>query len=235
MKDMKRIDEIKRMLVKKATSFTTGGFKPTNSDTESWIGKVYLYKDGESIPMDNDGKRMLPLLQLYLEGLPFIPDALKGTKVVTVFISENMPMEISNNGDNWLIREYKEKDTLVNKNLLNPSSFLKPFPLKSNLIDEDYPVWDSGDIPLEICDELLKMENSGEISDYYDYMECSGGHKIGGYPEYIQSGVDFGDGYEFVLQIASDEKANLNIIDSGNIYLAKNSQTGDWKLYCDFY
>lgn len=35
--DMERIDEIKRMLVKKATGFTTGGFKPTNSDSESWI------------------------------------------------------------------------------------------------------------------------------------------------------------------------------------------------------
>ena len=45
----------------------------------------------------------------------------------------------------------------------------------------------------------------------------------------------FGDGYEFMLQIASDEKANLNIVDNGNFYLAKNSQTGEWRLYCDFY
>ena len=45
IKDMKRIDEIKKILVKKATGFTTGGFKPTNSDTESWIGRVYLYKE----------------------------------------------------------------------------------------------------------------------------------------------------------------------------------------------
>ena len=79
------------------------------------------------------------------------------------------------------------------------------------------------------------VEDSGEITDYYDYTDCFAGHKIGGYPNYIQSGIDFGDGYEFMIQIASDEKANLNIIDSGNFYLAKNSQTGDWRLYCDFY
>ena len=112
---------------------------------------------------------------------------------------------------------------------------IKPYPLKSQLITEDYPIWDSGDIPMDIEDELVEMEDSGEITDYYDYTDCFAGHKIGGYPNYIQSGIDFGDGYEFMIQIASDEKANLNIIDSGNFYLAKNSQTGDWRLYCDFY
>lgn len=232
---MKRIDKIKKILVKKATGFTTGGFKPTNSDTESWIGRVYLYKEDETIPTDNDGKMMLPILQVCLEGLPYIPDALKGTKVLTVFMSENMPGRLSSNGNNWVIREYKEEDVLVIKDLSNQLSSIKPFPLKSRLIEEDYPVWDSGDIPMEIEDELVEMEDSGEITDYYDYTDCFAGHKIGGYPNYIQSGIDFGDGYEFVFQITSDEKANLNIIDSGNVYLAKNRQTGDWKFYCDFY
>ncbi|KAB3902573.1 MULTISPECIES: DUF1963 domain-containing protein [Bacteroides] len=232
---MKRIDEIKKILVKKATGFTTGGFKPTNSDTESWIGRVYLYKEDEAIPTDNDGKTMLPILQVCLEGLPYIPDALKGTKVLTVFMSENIPGRLSSNGNNWVIREYKEEDVLVIKDLSNQPSSIKPFPLKNLLIEEDYPVWDSGDIPMEIEDELVEMEDSGEITDYYDYTDCFVGHKIGGYPNYIQSGIDFGAGYEFVLQITSDEKANLNIIDSGNVYLAKNRQTGDWKFYCDFY
>lgn len=81
---MERIDEIKRMLVKKATGFTTGGFKPTNSNSESWIGRVCLYKEEETIPTDNEGKMMFPLLQVCLDGLPYIPDALKGTKVLTV-------------------------------------------------------------------------------------------------------------------------------------------------------
>ncbi len=232
---MKRIDEIKKILVKKATGFTTGGFKPTNSDTESWIGRVYLYKEDEGIPTDNNGKMMLPILQICLNGLPYIPEELKGTKALTVFVSEDMPGRLANNGNNWVIREYKEDDLLVLKDICNQSSPVKPYPLKSQLIEEDYPVWDSGDIPMEIEDELVEMEDSGEITDYYDYTDCFAGHKIGGYPNYIQSGIDFGDGYEFMIQIASDEKANLNIIDSGNFYLSKNSQTGDWRLYCDFY
>ena len=195
---MKRIEEIKKQLVKRATGFITGGFRPTNSNTENWIGQVYLYRENEDIPIDDNGKAMLPLLQICLE--------------------------------------YKEEDVLVVKDIyMQSSSRIKPYPLKSQLITEDYPVWDSGDIPMDIEDELVEMEDSGEITDYYDYTDCFAGHKIGGYPNYIQSGIDFGDGYEFMIQIASDEKANLNIIDSGNFYLAKNSQTGDWRLYCDFY
>ena len=133
------------------------------------------------------------------------------------------------------MREYKEGNILVNKDLSNNSSPIKPFPLKSRLIEEDYPIFDGGDIPEDIMEELEEMEDSEEITDYYDYTECHSEHKIGGYPCYIQSGINWGEGYEFVLQIASDEKANLNIIDSGNIYLAKSRLTGDWKLYCDFY
>lgn len=233
---MKRIEEIKKQLVKRATGFITGGFRPTNSNTENWIGQVYLYRENEDIPIDDNGKAMLPLLQICLEGLPYIPDALKGSKVLTIFVSENMPGRLAYNGDAWVIREYKEEDVLVVKDIyMQSSSRIKPYPLKSQLITEDYPVWDSGDIPMDIEDELVEMEDSGEITDYYDYTDCFAGHKIGGYPNYIQSGIDFGDGYEFMIQIASDEKANLNIIDSGNFYLSKNSQTGDWRLYCDFY
>lgn len=232
---MDKITAIKKRLVKKATNFTTGGFRPTNSNTESWIGRVYLYKEDEEIPTDNNGKLMIPLFQVCLESLPYVPASLQDTKVLTIFASADIPMDLVANGDNWLIREYKMNDVLVVKDLVNKASFVKPFPLKSQLIEEDYPVWDGGGIPAEIESELLEMEKSGEITDYFDYVEINEGHKIGGYPNFIQSGIDFGEGYEFLLQIASDEKANLEIVDSGNMYFAKNSQTGDWKLYCDFY
>ena len=35
-----------------ATGFITGGFRPTNSNTENWIGQVYLYRENEDIPID---------------------------------------------------------------------------------------------------------------------------------------------------------------------------------------
>ena len=232
---MNEIDNIKKQIVRKATEFITGGFKPTNSNSESWIGKVYLYKVDEEIPKDSNGNLMFPLFQLCLDNLENIPKILSETKALTVFIAEELPMDLTENGNGWLIREYKKSDSLIIKELTNPKSFIKPFPLTPKIIEEDYPVWDGGGLTSEMEDKILELENSGDIDDYYDITENQYGHKLGGYPSFCQPGVDFGDDYEFVFQIASDEKANFNIVDSGTIFLTKNSKTGEWKYYCDFY
>ena len=254
------IAEIKNRLAKRATDLSAAGFKPTYSDKECWIGRVAFYKEDESIPMEADGTPMLPLLQLSLEGLPYIPDGLENTKMITVFISEDLPTGrapsangpqhlpaapsangpehlpagLSANGHGWVLREYRKDDQLVNKRLENIDSYIRPFPLKTTFIPEDYPVWDSGGIPSDIEDQILRLEKAGEITDYYDIIENNYGHKLGGYPTFCQSGIDFGEDFEFLLQIASDGKANLNIVDAGTIFLAKNKKTGDWRLYIDF-
>ncbi len=232
---MNEIEDIKGQIVKRGIELKTGGFKPTNSTSESWIGKVYLYKEDEEIPTDKNGKLMIPLFQLCFENLPFIPEIFSNTKVITVFISSDLPVELTPNGENWLLREYKTTDKLVVKDLNNPNSLLKAFPLKPEIIEEDYPVWDGGGLSSKLEDKILELENSGVIEDYYDITENQYGHKIGGYPSFCQPGPDFGDDFEFTIQIASDDKANLNIVDSGTIFLAKNNQTEDWKYYCDFY
>ena len=120
---MMTIDEIKSKLARKAVEFETGGFKPTYSMTESWIGKVYLYAKDENIPTDETGKTMYPLFQLCLEGLPFVPECLSETKVITVFISKELPVDMTPtpNGKNWLLREYKHTDELVEKNWQIPN------------------------------------------------------------------------------------------------------------------
>jgi len=35
--------------------------------------------------------------------------------------------------------------------------------------------------------------------------------------------------------LVSDAKAQLNIVDGGTIFLAKNAATGEWEFYCDFF
>ena len=232
---MDEIENIKKQIVRKATEFIAGGFKPTNSNSESWIGKVYLFKKDEEIPKDKEGNLMLPLFQLCFDNIENIPEILTDTKVITVFISKDLPVYLTDNGENWLIREYKKSEKLIIKELTNPKSFIKPFPLTPKTIEEDYPVWDGGGLSSEMEDKIIELENSGVIDDYYDITDNQYGHKLGGYPSFCQSGIDFGDDYEFVFQIASDEKANFNVVDSGTIFLAKNSKTGEWKYYCDFY
>lgn len=232
---MNEISVIKQQIVKKATELKTGGFRPTYSKSESWIGNVYLYKKNEEIPKDKKGDLMMPLFQLCLTNLPIIPKVLSETKVLTVFVSKDLPVTLTPNGENWLIREYKCIDDLLIKKLIHPNSFLKAFPLKPQIVNEDYPVWDGGGLSSELESKILDLENSGLIKDYYDIAENQYGHKVGGYPSFCQSGIYFGDDFEFAFQIATDEKANLNIIDNGTIYLAKNSKSGEWKYYCDFY
>lgn len=232
---MDEIEKLKKALSKKATTFQSGGFKPTNSISESWIGRVYLYLENEEIPNDSKGKQMLPLFQLSLDNLPFIPDILSDTKLITIFISKEIPMDLTINGNDWVIREYKDTSNIVIKDLKNENSLIKAFPLSSKLIEEDYPVWEDPEIPNDILDRIIELEDEGFIDSYYDMIENNYGHKLGGYATYRQLGIDFGQDYEFVLQIASDEKANLNIIDSGNFYFAKNRKTDEWMYYIDFY
>jgi len=232
---MDDIQKIKKILAKKATQLIAGGFKPENSATESWIGRVYLYHQDEEIPLDNNGNLMLPLFQLCFDQLPFVPEILQETQIITVFISKDFPMDLTPNGNNWVLREYKNRDQIVIKDLQNNTSFIKPFPLSTQLIEEDFPVWEDQEMPENISDKINELENSGEINSYYDFFENSYGHKIGGYAAYCQSGIYYGEDYEFVFQISSDEKVQLNIIDSGNFYFAKNKKTGEWLYYCDFY
>jgi uncharacterized protein YwqG len=231
---MNEIENIKRQIVRKATEFVRGSFKRTNSNSESWIGKVYLYKAGEEIPKDSNGLLMIPLMQLNLENIE-LPRIISDSKVITVFISEELPMGLTENGQNWLLREYKKYENLTIKELIHPNTIVKSFPLKTKDVEEDYPVWDGGGLTSEVEDKILELEDSGIIEDYHDVTENHYGHKLGGYPSFCQPGIDFGEDFEFVFQIASDDKANLNFIDSGTLFFAKNRKTGKWRYYCDFY
>ena len=173
-------------------------------------------------------------MQLNLENIE-LPRIISDSKVITVFISEELPMGLTENGQNWLLREYKKYENLTIKELIHPNTIVKSFPLKTKDVEEDYPVWDGGGLTSEVEDKILELEDSGIIEDYHDVTENHYGHKLGGYPSFCQPGIDFGEDFEFVFQIASDDKANLNFIDSGTLFFAKNRKTGKWRYYCDFY
>ncbi len=232
------IQEIKNKIAKPTTKFDTGGFRPKNTIEESWIGKVFLFKEDEEIPRDENGNLMLPLAQFYLPDLPFVPETISDKKVITVFMSQNFPecFEPIPMGKNWLIREYESIEELSVKEISNPNSFLKPFPLKSEFVKEDYPLWDGGGLSDEMFGIICDLEEKEGI-EYYDDIGVNHEyqHKFGGYPSFCQAGVDFGENFEFIFQISSDGKANLNVIDSGSLMFSKNIKTNEWNLYYDFY
>jgi uncharacterized protein YwqG len=228
------IEEVKNKLAKPAIVFETGGCLPEYSMNESWIGDVYLFAPDEDAPMNEGGNPMHPLLQLCTEGLPYLPECLSETKLITVFVSDDLPMDVTPNGHNWMLREYGHDTKLTVKKPVYPDWEVKPYPLKPLPVKQDYPVWEDEIISDDMSKEIIMLGKSKGV-DYYDMVENIDGHKLGGYPAYIQNGVDYGEGFEFVLQISTDEKARLNIVDSGNIYLAKNAESGEWMFYCDFF
>lgn len=234
-------EEIKAALARPAVAFTRDCLQPTYVTTKSWLGRVYLGRPGETLPLDAQGQPMWPLLQLVLTDLPWVPKALANTQALAVFLSQQLPIALplatrtAPNGQNWLMREYHSGETLVMKELVAATSPLRPFALQAGPVVADYPVWDDGNIPEEMVARIAALARAGVVDEDSEWAENCDGHKLGGWPTFCQPGIEFSPGFEFVLQIASDAKAQLNIVDGGTIFLAKNAATGEWEFYCDFY
>lgn len=229
------IQSIQDRLAKPALKLTAGGFRPSHSDEESWLGRVFLFREEEELPINSAGEILLPFAQFHLPSLPFRSPHLQGVKVLTVFMANPFPDELEPMGERWLVREYRDEDVLVRKELTAEKAFLKPFPLKAEVVPADYPLWDGGGVPRDLELEILELERSGRIECYYDLTTHCYEHKLGGYPSFCQSGIDPGEGFEFVMQISSDAKINLNVVDSGSLMFWKHRDSGEWALYYDFY
>lgn len=228
------IDEIKKELARKAILFRTGGKRPANTLGESWIGSVRWKLAHEELPIDSKGKAMNPLATIFVPDSTHTPKELKQVSLVTIFVSDDLHDNLIDVNQSFCIRTYSTLDHLVGCEWNFEK--IKAFPLVEELVDDDYPTWDDGGIPEDLFDVICEMEEE-ETVDYFEDIigEIYGIHKIGGYPAFCQSGHWFGEGYEFVLQISSDYKAQLNIVDSGNFYFFYHPQKNDWKVYCDFY
>lgn len=228
--------EIKDKIKRKATILKTGGKKPTGNLLESWIGSVRWSLENESIPQDKSDKNMILLATIFIKELPYIPTELNGLDLLTIFMSLDVYDNLTEEDlSPWfVIRQYSSLDGLVQREWY--ADIVKPFPLFPQLVDNDFPTWDCGGISSDVEDEILALENDEGVDYFNDICEeMYGQHKLGGYPCFCQSGYWFGNGYEFVIQISSDEKAKFNIVDCGNFYFYYNVEKEDWKVYCDFY
>lgn len=229
------IEQFKQKSKRKAVNFQTGGIRPTHQIGESWIGNVCWQMPGESQPLSKNGEPMIPIATIFVPESDYVPKALEGIKMISIFLDIDWLecFDRSKLRDLFVIRTYESLDGLVPCNYSN-KEHISPFPLVPNYIDDELPSWSS--LSFEEYDYLesigVDMDNYDElIFEYSDYIM----HKLGGYPDPIQSAVTFDKGYEFVMQIYSDEKAGFNIVDNGNFYFGYNPNTKDWSIKCDFY
>ncbi len=229
-------DEIRAILARPAVELTTDDSPPVGPAPAGWLGRVNLARPGETLPLDAQGRPMWPLLQLVLTDLPAVPASLATTQALTVFVSPQLPVDTkpAPNGQNWLLREYAHGEALVPVAMACPDSPLQPLPLHAGPPVADYPVWDGGGMSDKLLRNILALERAGTIPNYFEWASLHRGHKLGGWPTFGQPGIEFSPGFAFVLQIASDARAHLNVVDGGTIFLAKNAATGAWEFYCDF-
>lgn len=230
---MQELESIKKAVVKQAVIFETGGKRPTKELMESWIGRVGWKTTDENIPEDCNGEPMIPLMTLFIKDLPHIPEVVNSVELITVFISAAAIEAVTLEDDDFCVRTYHSLEDLESCDW--HTDYIKAFPLTPKVLNEDYPMWDSEDIPESLRERILELESDGEI-DYFediaDTDECY--HKLGGYPSYIQSGIAW-DNYEFIFQIVSDEKADFYFGDDGNIYFFYNKEEDRWRVHYDYY
>ncbi len=222
------IEEFKREVKRKAVVLDIGGFRPPEDPFYSWFGKVSFCKSDEDWPMQ-DGKPMHALAQINLTDFPFKPKGLEKIEFITVFIGpRELPVDTPN-GNNWEIRTYENLSDLIPLNQLDTGSWIKPFPMKSRVVEEDYPCWE--DVPVE-CPEEIE-------DDYYDLFDNVNGFKFGGWPTLVQAEIFWAPWNkheacpEYVFQIDTTEKGNWMWVDNGVGYFGKGTaegKEGEWTL-----
>jgi uncharacterized protein YwqG len=213
---------------RKASIAQIGGFRPPESLVHSWFGGQGVGLSGEELPKYK-GKEMSPLMQVKVDELPHVPDALGKTKFLVVFFNrEEIPFD-QENGNGWLIREYDSIEGLVPLPKASEGDAVKDFPIKWKLSDNEGPGWEDA---WGVTD-LGSINESEEASDlFFDRFLNHSGTKFGGWPSDIQHGLG-GDG-EFVFQIGSEEKPRWMWADNGIGYFLKE-ENGDWSFQCQFY
>lgn len=236
------IKAIKKELTRPAVLFKTGGRRPEKILGESWINRVGFRWPEEDLPVSPSGKPMRPLAMIFLKDLPYIPGNLRGLYMISIFVSEDLFDDAPDENDleqYVCVRQYDDEN--IDKLVPCDWKVGRSFPIFPVLLENDYPVWTDSNFPDRIFTNIFRYEKNGELNYHEDIrsqISCETGViKLGGWPDYIQSNSPLPDGFHFAFEINSDEKADLNFIDSGSLYFYNDSADpdGHWITRLDFY
>ncbi|PHN03187.1 DUF1963 domain-containing protein [Flavilitoribacter nigricans] len=215
-------------LARPAALAQLGGFRPTGDPLTSRFSGDFVMLESESWPVYEE-QPLTSILQINLSELPFIPPALEGYQLITIFIDTQEPPHATPMGDGWVIRLYSSTAGLLPR--ANPvrKSRLKSFEIQWQYSPTECPDWEDADARIDLS-ELQLLDDAGEaLLETFTNHELT---KIGGWPSLIQHQLEM-DADDFVIQIGSEPKANCNWIDGGNIYLGLVD--GQWQIECQFH
>ena len=214
-------------LRRRAIRMEIGGFRPPEGPGGSWFGRVNLALPGEEWPT-HDGKPMYALAQVDLTQLPFRPPRLEDVEMITVFIDDDLPGEDEPNGDGWCLRAYPELSRLVPLQQADTGSYIKPLPMRPEVIEADHP---------SDMEESIELPELSE--DAIERFQPAEGFKLGGWPYLVQHEIswDWGDPHaaepEYVFQIDSTDKGNWMWGDTGVGYFGRGTRPGrtdEWTM-----
>jgi hypothetical protein len=226
--DPATLEAVRARLRRRAIRMEIGGFRPPDGSGGSWFGRVNLALPGEGWPT-SDGQPLHALAQIDLTQLPYRPPRLDDVAMVTVFIADPPPYEDEPNGDGWCLRAYPDLARLVPLDPVDTGSSLRPFPMRPEIVEDDYPGHDDmpGEIPGDVRDEFGETFRTAE------------GFKLGGWPLLVQSEIEWGawgehpGRPEYIFQIDSTGKGGWMWGDSGVGYFGRGTQPGhtdEWTL-----
>jgi hypothetical protein len=208
-----------------------GGFRPEEG-LRSWFGGRFWLPPEMEWPRQGF-EPMLPILQIVSSELPRRPSALEGTAVVQVFVAQDLPAGTVANGDHFQVVLHKDSANLAPH--APPFAYKHPrsFQIHWREGEEEGPSWEEAARFVGDSTVTAFVDSSEDAFEKYgDRYERHYGTNIGGWASYIQ-GVDELPG-EYILQIASEEKAVWAIGDNGNLYFYRND-LGQWFMEWDCY
>ncbi|MGI2035709.1 DUF1963 domain-containing protein [Rhizobium panacihumi] len=213
-----------KTLARPASLATVGGFRPPEDPTCSWFMRGCGLA-GETVP-EWRGEPMVPLLQIRVDELPFVPEQISHAALIVLFRAPSAPLTATPHGEGWLIREYTTLDGLQPFPAVEAP--FKSFPVQWTRADDDSPGWEDA---WSLLDLTSINRDEAAFDRFFDEFARYSATKVGGYPYEIQHGAGVED---FVFQVGSEDKAHWMWGDSGVAYFHR-TEDGTWRFDCQFY
>jgi len=245
------LKNIMRPLIKKAAKMTLKRYIPNSSlpiphslfsegtELQSHFGGQPYFEKCEQWPQAQNGNNLSFVFQAFNDGSGALPENIK---LIQFYYDFDDLVPSFTEQDGWLVKVY---ETLHKENMIQIKKPPEYFTRYYNKPDEkedcnriayceiefssvlSLPTDDfveeydkKNGVTLGTAEEYNKIAKELIGYDFYDYFS-----QIGGYPQWIQGGIELQDDFDFLFQIDSEAEAGIMWSDCGMVHVFYNSKT----------